>query len=163
MLDFITKIFRREESSKMQAKERLRLVLMSDRVALAPETFDLMKGEMLSVLQRYLDIDERGIDVHFENAERRFMLYANVPITNIKSSDEIEQERRRYAVGGNGNGLHGAQVAGQRRRRRRRRNRSAAPAAGEASAPSQPPAEPYSSAGNGSAPQAGPRETDGQD
>jgi septum formation topological specificity factor MinE len=42
MLDFLTKIFRREESSKSLAKERLRLVLMSDRVALAPDTFNLM-------------------------------------------------------------------------------------------------------------------------
>ena len=83
MLDFITKIFRRDESSRSLAKERLRLVLMSDRVALAPETFDLMKGEMLSVLQRYVDVDEQGIDVLFENAERRFMLYSNIPITSV--------------------------------------------------------------------------------
>ena len=60
MLDFITKIFHRDESSRSMAKERLRLVLMSDRVALAPETFDLMKGEMLSVLQRYVEVDEHA-------------------------------------------------------------------------------------------------------
>ncbi|HEV2037190.1 MAG TPA: cell division topological specificity factor MinE [Candidatus Eremiobacteraceae bacterium] len=126
MLDFLTKMFRREESSKSLAKERLRLVLMSDRVALAPDTFDAMKGEMLSVLQRYLDIDEHGIDVHFENAERRFMLYANIPVTSIKSSEQIEQERQRLAVGGNGNGVRDTIGTGARRRRRRRRNRSAA-------------------------------------
>jgi cell division topological specificity factor len=121
MLDFITKIFHRDESSRSLAKERLRLVLMSDRVALAPETFDLMKGEMLSVLQRYVEIDEHGIDVHFESAERRFMLYANIPITNIKSSEQIEHERQRYAVG---NGAHGTQAPSPRRRRRRRRHRA---------------------------------------
>ena len=32
MIDFINKFFHKEETSKTQAKERLRLVLMSDRV-----------------------------------------------------------------------------------------------------------------------------------
>lgn len=120
MLDFLTKFFRREESSKSQAKERLRLVLLSDRVSLAPETFDAMKTEMLSVVQRYLDIDEHGLDFHFENAERRFMLLANIPVVNVKSSDQIEHERQRLAVGGNG---HHAGNGSTVRRRRRRRSR----------------------------------------
>ncbi len=158
MLDFITRIFHREESSRTQAKERLRLVLMSDRVALAPETFALMKGEMLSVLQRYLDIDEHGTDVHFENAERRFMLYANVPVTSVKSSEQIEQERQRYAVGSNG--LHGTPPTGSRRRRRRRRNRNAVTNNG-VQVPSAPAGEPYSVTGNGFAPEQAP-EPDGQ-
>lgn len=150
MLDFLTKMFRREESSKSLAKERLRLVLMSDRVALAPETFDMMKGEMLNVLQRYLDIDEHGMDVHFENAERRFTLYANIPVTSIKSSDAIEQERQRQAVGanGSGNGLHSAPGTGVRRRRRRRRNRSTTVTNGETAQP-EAAAQPFASQGNG--------------
>jgi cell division topological specificity factor len=148
MLDFLTKIFRREESSKSLAKERLRLVLMSDRVALAPDTFNLMKGEMLSVLQRYLDIDEHGMDVHFENAERRFTLYANIPVTNIKSSDEIQQERQRIAVGGNGvHSSHGT----PRRRRRRRRRTSGPETNGGTTSPQSP--EPYAQASNGTAPE----------
>jgi cell division topological specificity factor len=150
MLDFLTKIFRREESSKSLAKERLRLVLMSDRVALAPETFDMMKGEMLGVLQRYLDIDEHGMDVHFENAERRFTLYANIPVTNIKSSEAIEQERQRLAVGAssNGNGVHAPAGTAVRRRRRRRRNRSATTSNGETAQP-EAPAPPFASQSNG--------------
>src|SRR5579864_4848078 len=118
MLDFLTKFFRREESSKSLAKERLRLVLMSDRVSLAPDTFDAMKGEMLGVLQRYLEIDEHGLDVHFENAERRFVLLANIPVNNVKTSEQIDEERRRTAVGGNGTGS----LTPPRRRRRRRRS-----------------------------------------
>ena len=145
MLDFLTKIFRREESSKSLAKERLRLLLMSDRVALAPDTFNLMKGEMLSVLQRYLDIDEHDMDVHFENAERRFTLYANIPITNIKSSEEIQQERQRVAVGGNG--AHTGHSGTRRRRRRRRRSGP------ETSGGTTPSPEPYAQASNGSAPE----------
>jgi cell division topological specificity factor len=115
MLDFINKFFRREESSKMQAKERLRLVLMSDRVSLAPDVFDSMKSEMLSVIRRYLDIDEHGLDVHFENAERQFMLLANIPVVKVKPVPQTN---------GSGNGtllLESPSSAGRPRRRRRRR------------------------------------------
>jgi cell division topological specificity factor len=127
MLDFLTRFFRREETSGTQAKERLRLVLLSDRVSLAPETFDAMKLEMLSVVQRYLDIDESGLDVHFENAERRFMLLANIPVVSVKSSEQIEAERRELAVGGNGV-RHATGSTVRRRRRRRQRQKTQAPA-----------------------------------
>ena len=120
MLDFLTKFFRREESSRSQAKERLRLVLLSDRVSLAPETFDAMKMEMLSVVQRYLDIDEHGLDFHFESAERHFMLLANIPVVNVKSSEQIEHERQRLAVGGNGHRVGNGSTVRRRRRRRSR-------------------------------------------
>jgi len=115
MLDFINRFFRREESSKTQAKERLRLVLMSDRVSLAPDVFDSMKSEMLTVVRRYLDIDERGLDVHFENAERQFMLLANIPVLKVKPVPQ--------PANGSGNGslLLEAPAATRPRRRRRRR------------------------------------------
>ena len=118
MLDFINRFFRREESSKTQAKERLRLVLMSDRVSLAPDVFDSMKSEMLSVIRRYLDIDEHGLDVHFENAERQFMLLANIPVVKVKPVPQPN---------GNGNGsgalLLEAPPSENRPRRRRRRRK----------------------------------------
>jgi cell division topological specificity factor len=137
MLDFISKFFRKEDTSRAQAKERLRLVLMSDRVSLAPEVFDSMKGEMLSVVRRYLDIDEQGLDVHFENAERQFMLLANIPVLKV----------RPVADTGNGalaaNGTNGASQAllldapnsAPRSRRRRRRRKHHQPDQGPPPAP----------------------------
>jgi cell division topological specificity factor len=93
MIDFITRFFRREEASKTLAKERLRLVLMSDRVSLAPELFDEMKGEMLSVIRRYLDIDEHALDLHFENLERQFALLASIPVLKVKTRDQVSSWR----------------------------------------------------------------------
>jgi cell division topological specificity factor len=123
MLDFINKFFRREESSKTQAKERLRLVLMSDRVSLAPDVFDSMKSEMLTVVRRYLDIDERGLDVHFENAERQFMLLANIPVLKVKPLPQPANG----SGSGNGSLLLEAPVATRPRRRRRRRKHNPNP------------------------------------
>src|SRR5471032_2673758 len=94
MIDFLSRFFRREEASKTMAKERLRLILMSDRVSLAPDIFDAMKGEMLEVLRRYLEIDERGMDVHFENAERQFALLATIPVREVRTHDAIALARQ---------------------------------------------------------------------
>lgn len=137
MLDFITRFFKREEASKTLAKERLRLVLMSDRVSLAPDIFDEMKGEMLAVIRRYLEIDERALDMHFENLERQFALLASIPVLKVRSADEIKASA---AIGVGAHVFNGASVANgiapssgtsaiaetprstaSRRRRRRRR------------------------------------------
>ncbi|HLJ83158.1 MAG TPA: cell division topological specificity factor MinE [Candidatus Eremiobacteraceae bacterium] len=135
MIDFLAKFFRREEASSSRARERLRLVLMSDRVSLAPDIFDAMKGEMLDVLRRYLEIDERGMDVHFENAERQFALMANIPVREVKTHDAIALARRvavpegaeftsakqtASADAANGSAAQQATMTVPRRRRRRR-------------------------------------------
>ena len=126
MLDFITKFFKREEASKTLAKERLRLVLMSDRVSLAPDMFDEMKGEMLGVIRRYLEIDERALDMHFENLERQFALLASIPVLKVKTADEValaSVAARNGAATVNGAAEHNGSLrtATPRRRRRRRR------------------------------------------
>ena len=140
MIDFINKFFRKEETSKTQAKERLRLVLMSDRVSLAPDVFDSMKGEMLSVVRRYLDIDERGLDVHFENAERQFMLLANIPVLKVKPLT-AEPAQAAAANGGHQNGallLDGSAAQPRTRRRRRRRKHAAQDQAQQQPPPDEP-------------------------
>lgn len=136
MLEFITKFFRREESSKTLAKERLRLVLMSDRVSLAPDVFDEMKNEMLSVIRRYLDIDENALDMHFESLERQFALLASIPVLKVKTIPDdrwrLQESTATSKTAGarNGNGTavqagepttNGAAVTTAPRRRRRRR------------------------------------------
>lgn len=132
MLDFITRFFKREEASKTLAKERLRLVLMSDRVSLAPDIFDEMKGEMLAVIRRYLDIDERALDMHFENLERQFALLASIPVLKVRSADEIRASAAigvpAHAYGNGASPANGATAVAEtprstpsRRRRRRRR------------------------------------------
>jgi len=155
MLDFITKFFKREEASKTLAKERLRLVLMSDRVSLAPDVFDEMKGEMLSVIRRYLEIDERALDMHFENLERQFALLASIPVLKVKTAEEVAAASHhgtsrngtsRNGAGHNGAPHNGAVADGiiengiartQPPRRRRRRKRAASPPLEEGAPPSQ--------------------------
>lgn len=149
MIDFLSRFFRREEASKTLAKERLRLILMSDRVSLAPDIFDAMKGEMLEVLRRYLEIDERGMDVHFENAERQFALLATIPVREVRTHDAIALARRPEPLAAvtavevtpdHAEAADDAVTTDQprppQRRRRRRRPRAAVPPAAQPELPS---------------------------
>lgn len=148
MLDFITKFFKREEASKTLAKERLRLVLMSDRVSLAPDMFDEMKGAMLSVIRRYLEIDERALDMHFENMERQFALLASIPVLKVRTADEIAASDGNMRLNGAA-AMNGAQHSGAPAsngstttatpRRRRRRRRASPPQPDNFTPPETPP------------------------
>ncbi len=78
-------------TSKEAAKERLHLVLMQDRANVSADFLELMKQEIIEVIKKYIEIDEREIDVRLTNKENADgtngapALYANIPILNIKN------------------------------------------------------------------------------
>lgn len=80
------------ESSKDAAKERLHLVLMQDRANVSADFLELMKQEIIDVIKKYIEVDEKEIDVRLTNKENEDgtngapALYANIPILNIKNN-----------------------------------------------------------------------------
>lgn len=76
--------------SKNAAKERLHLVLMQDRANVSADFLDLMKQEIIEVIKKYIDIDEKSMDVRLTNKQNDDgttgapSLYANIPIMTIK-------------------------------------------------------------------------------
>lgn len=80
-----------QESSKNAAKERLHLVLMQDRANVSADFLELMKQEIIDVIKKYIEVDEKEIDVRLTNKENEDgtngapALYANIPILNIKN------------------------------------------------------------------------------
>lgn len=96
MFESITQFFKRlrkseKEESKSTAKERLHLVLAQDRANISADFLELMKQEILEVIKKYIDIDEKAIDVRLTNKESEDgsvgapALYANIPIITIKN------------------------------------------------------------------------------
>ena len=80
-----------KEESKSTAKERLHLVLAQDRANISADFLEMMKQEILEVIKKYIDIDEKAIDVRLTNKEGEDgsvgapALYANIPIVTIKN------------------------------------------------------------------------------
>ena len=108
MFEGITGFFKRiiktdqslEESSKDTAKERLHLVLMQDRANVSADFLELMKQEIIEVIKKYIEVDEKAIDVRLTNQPNEDgtngspALYANIPIINIKNESRINRENR---------------------------------------------------------------------
>ena len=94
LMKFFKKFNKKQEpiaNSKDAAKERLHLVLMQDRANVSADFLELMKQEIIEVIKKYIDVDEKAIDVRLTNKENEDgtngapALYANIPILNIKN------------------------------------------------------------------------------
>lgn len=95
IVNFFKKLKKTDKStdskSKETAKERLHLVLMQDRANVSADFLDMMKQEIIEVIKKYIDIDEKAIDVKLTNKMNEDgtvgapALYANIPIVTIKN------------------------------------------------------------------------------
>lgn len=95
MFEALKNIFKKSKikelaNSKDAAKERLHLVLMQDRANVSADFLDLMRAEIVEVIKKYIDIDEKAMDVRLttetneDGTQGGPALYANIPIINIK-------------------------------------------------------------------------------
>lgn len=83
MFDFVKKWFQ-PEASGATARERLRLVLLSDHLALAPDVVESLKIDLIAVISKYVDVDAANCDVTFEQQDRQVAMLANIPIVGMK-------------------------------------------------------------------------------
>ena len=91
MLEELLKFFQRNKGSKDVAKERLKLVLIHDRANVSPQFLEMVKGEIMKVIQNYMDIDEGALDIQLTKTKSEDgtrvvpALVANIPIKNVKN------------------------------------------------------------------------------
>jgi cell division topological specificity factor len=118
-------------SSSSVAKDRLRLVLLSDHLALAPDVIEAMRREIFDVISRYVEVDEAHSDVSFEHKEQGIAMLANIPIISLRPRDpelgenDAPKEETSVLETVSVNG-HNTDNYGRRPRKRRRRKASGA-------------------------------------
>jgi cell division topological specificity factor len=83
MFDFLTRLFRPKGSSEI-AKDRLRLVLLSDHLQLAPDVVEALKVDLIGVISKYVEVDVGNCEVTFEQQDRSVAMLANIPILSMK-------------------------------------------------------------------------------
>lgn len=88
----LKKFFGKKPASKDVARDRLKLVLVHDRANCSPELLEMIRGEILEVLEKYVNIDSSKLDIHISKHEKDFdgkpALIANIPITSMKRGNE---------------------------------------------------------------------------
>jgi cell division topological specificity factor len=83
VFDFFNRLFGTKPSSAT-AKERLRLVLLSDHLSLAPDVVEALKNDLIEVISRYCEVDAANCDVTFERQDKQIAMLANIPILGMQ-------------------------------------------------------------------------------
>jgi cell division topological specificity factor len=71
---------RKEPTSAEIAKERLKLVLVTDRSNLSPERLTQMQAEIIQVIKRYIHINEMEVQIKIEQRDRKHYMVADIPL-----------------------------------------------------------------------------------
>lgn len=82
--------FFKKKASGNVAKDRLKLVLVSDRAGCSPEILEQIKNDIIQVISKYIVIDQEGLDIKIGQTESDGnngnvpALFANIPIRDLK-------------------------------------------------------------------------------
>jgi cell division topological specificity factor len=91
MLELFYKLLGREAvNSKDIASERLRLVLVHDRAAISPDVIELIKEDIIQVIEKYMNIDTDALLMHIENVDHSVALVANIPILSMRRPEDAD-------------------------------------------------------------------------
>ena len=89
-MNLMDALFKKKSSSDV-AKDRLKLVLVSDRANCSPEIMEMIKKDIIQVISKYMIIDAEGLDIQITQLETDGnngnvpALYANIPIKDLKN------------------------------------------------------------------------------
>ena len=89
-MEWLTKLFSKKPSSKDIARDKLKLVLIHDRVNCSTQLLEMLKNDIFKVLTKYMDIDETELDLQISQEQEENgggpvpVLYANIPIKNMR-------------------------------------------------------------------------------
>jgi cell division topological specificity factor len=84
MSNFLERLFKREPNSASQAKERLKLVLIHDRVDITPSALAALKDELIEVISRHVDIDPDAVRIDIDQEGREQRLVADIPLRQVR-------------------------------------------------------------------------------
>ena len=94
----------KKKSSGDVSKDRLKLLLVSDRANCSPEIMEAIKNDIIQVISKYMDIDTDALNIQITQTESESnngtvpALFANIPIKDLKHRSERQNDRSRKAA-----------------------------------------------------------------
>lgn len=82
----------KRKNSREIAKDRLKILLISDRVNCSPEMMEMIKDDIAKVISKYMKIDTKSMEIQITKTGSKGRslknptLYANIPILDINTT-----------------------------------------------------------------------------
>ncbi len=73
------------ESSSEVARQRLRLVLIQDRIELSPAKMEQMKREIWDVVSRYMVVDDDFKEFEVRRLDELILLVSNIEVKDLSA------------------------------------------------------------------------------
>ena len=86
--------FFKKKNSGNVAKDRLKLLLISDRADCSPDVMENIKNDIIQVISKYMEIDTDGLDIQITSTESDTnngsvpAIFANIPIKDMRNSEK---------------------------------------------------------------------------
>ena len=85
----LDRIFRKKTSGRV-ARDRLKILLISDRAGCSPEMLELIKKDIAGVISKYMNIDTKNMEIQISKSVSRGRgknptLYADIPILELRN------------------------------------------------------------------------------
>lgn len=84
---FLSRFFGKENEANMTktvAKERLRLVLVHDRLDISETVMENLREDLIAAIGKYMEIDQEALEVSLSRDDDGVALIANIPVLNVK-------------------------------------------------------------------------------
>ncbi|MDR1774770.1 MAG: cell division topological specificity factor MinE [Clostridioides sp.] len=90
MFDLFKTFSNDSRKSKSVAKERLRVVLVQDRIDCSPQILELIKNDIRKAIENYAEIDVQGLEIKMsktrgeDDRNPTSSIIANIPLRGLK-------------------------------------------------------------------------------
>ncbi len=90
MLSKIKQMFRSEKSGNV-AKNRLKVIIMQDRTNFTPVMMEHLKNDLMEVFNKYLEIEESGLEFNLDKENEEVGLSISIPIRKVRNQRRNEE------------------------------------------------------------------------
>jgi cell division topological specificity factor len=92
LLNFIQTVVdaRKRPESKTIAKERLKQVILRDRVDISPQFMRAVRYDMVTAVSQYMDISESEVQIQLYAGEYKVSLVADIPVLKINAQAKLK-------------------------------------------------------------------------
>lgn len=93
--------FFRRKSSCQIARDRLKILLISDRINCSPEMMELIKADIAKVISKYMKIDSENMEIQINTKGNKAgraakpSLFASIPIVDVSMPGLTGQETQK--------------------------------------------------------------------